>query len=239
MTNAMSLLFSFYTVIIFSVVNLHAANEKITPDKLEQYINGDSTFEFILVDLRDLVATDTVIASEVCKPYNLSWNADVFRKTISKIPHSTPLILYCLSGVRSTSAAAMLTDSGFTDIKTLDGGIKNWQRNAKPVSYVKPSSDLPAFSTVSVHAKSIMCQYGSGSGMHFNSRSMLISVADIISEMHSVYILDVRGRTIYSAENIFNKNQFFNLSDKYSKGRYMVILRRSGIQNVLPVTIVE
>ena len=41
-------------------------------------------------------------------------------------PKDTVIILYCVSGARSTEAAKTLIDLGYTNIYNLDGGIINW-----------------------------------------------------------------------------------------------------------------
>ena len=38
----------------------------------------------------------------------------------------TPIIIYCLSGVRSMEAVNILKDKGFTTLYNLDGGLINW-----------------------------------------------------------------------------------------------------------------
>ena len=39
------------------------------------------------------------------------------------------IICYCRSGKRSIQAALMLESLGFTNVKSLDGGINAWQEN--------------------------------------------------------------------------------------------------------------
>lgn len=36
------------------------------------------------------------------------------------------IILYCASGMRSTKAASILVDAGYTNVHNLDGGLINW-----------------------------------------------------------------------------------------------------------------
>lgn len=44
-----------------------------------------------------------------------------------------PIIVYCASGGRSTLAAATLQELGFTDVRSLAGGIQAWERESRPL----------------------------------------------------------------------------------------------------------
>ncbi len=43
------------------------------------------------------------------------------------------VILYCASGGRSALGAVALTELGYTDVAHLDGGIKAWRTDGRPV----------------------------------------------------------------------------------------------------------
>jgi rhodanese-related sulfurtransferase len=47
-------------------------------------------------------------------------------------PKDTPLIVHCHHGVRSFHAAAYLREQGFTDVRSLAGGIDAWSREIDP-----------------------------------------------------------------------------------------------------------
>lgn len=44
-----------------------------------------------------------------------------------------PVIVYCATGNRSSTAAAMLTKRGFTNVVNLSGGFSAWQQAGLPV----------------------------------------------------------------------------------------------------------
>jgi len=44
-----------------------------------------------------------------------------------------PLLIYCRTGNRSTVAAKMLVDAGFTNVVNMRRGIAEWQREGRPV----------------------------------------------------------------------------------------------------------
>lgn len=46
----------------------------------------------------------------------------------------SPIVTVCKSGGRSATAAAVLTVAGFTDVRSLDGGMRRWNELGMPVS---------------------------------------------------------------------------------------------------------
>jgi thioredoxin len=56
-----------------------------------------------------------------------------FRREIEKLDQTKPVLVYCLSGVRSKSAANVFRDAGFKIIYELDGGINAWSKAGKPI----------------------------------------------------------------------------------------------------------
>jgi rhodanese-related sulfurtransferase len=47
---------------------------------------------------------------------------------------AAPIILYCASGGRSALAARTLQELGYTDVAHLDGGLKAWKEEGRPVT---------------------------------------------------------------------------------------------------------
>jgi len=60
----------------------------------------------------------------------------VLAQNINKIDHlkNEPVFLYCASGNRSTVAARILLNAGFTNIYNLRNGIGDWKRKGFPVT---------------------------------------------------------------------------------------------------------
>jgi rhodanese-related sulfurtransferase len=214
----------FLNMLLLSAINTHAS-VTITSDKLQSWINGDSLFNFILIDVRDLTSNDSVIATESCRPYNLSWNAGIFKTSLSKIPHNTPVILYCQSGSRSTSAASMMTDSGFTNIYSLIGGIGNWNKPAKPITFVKPSLELPAFSQQSASISQKLYKIARITTMRFRMEKRTIIVEQQLTEPHSLLICNLQGTTLFSTINPFRKTVAFSLPETFKNGSFLIKLR--------------
>ncbi|MCG5530996.1 rhodanese-like domain-containing protein [Halorhodospira halochloris] len=51
-----------------------------------------------------------------------------------EISSDTPIVVYCQSGMRSASAARILTRHGFSEVYNLQGGIAAWRAHNLPVS---------------------------------------------------------------------------------------------------------
>ncbi len=63
---------------------------------------------------------------------NYNWNGDEFEKQIATLEKSKPVLVYCLSGGRSSSAAQKMRSSGFKTVYELDGGIMKWRGASLP-----------------------------------------------------------------------------------------------------------
>ena len=50
------------------------------------------------------------------------------QEIVEKWPKDTPIVLHCHHGIRSLDAAAFFYDKGFTNVKSLSGGIDAWSR---------------------------------------------------------------------------------------------------------------
>lgn len=64
---------------------------------------------------------------------NLNYNDPDFASEINKLDKSKPAFVYCLSGGRSSSAAAEMRKAGFSQVLELKGGITQWNANKKTV----------------------------------------------------------------------------------------------------------
>jgi thioredoxin 1 len=64
---------------------------------------------------------------------NINFNGDDFVDMVSKLDKSKPVMVYCLSGGRSSKAAALISKKGFTQVYNMDGGILAWTAAGEPV----------------------------------------------------------------------------------------------------------
>lgn len=58
---------------------------------------------------------------------NYDWNGDEFDQQIATLDRTKPVFVYCLSGGRSSLAAAKMRASGFNQVYEMDGGIMKWR----------------------------------------------------------------------------------------------------------------
>ena len=78
------------------------------------------------------------------KAVNSNWNGDTFNKDIASLDKSKPVFVYCLSGGRSSSAAAKMRSDGFKQVYEMDGGLMKWRSvNLPEISgNKKPSNSM-------------------------------------------------------------------------------------------------
>ncbi|HZE25981.1 MAG TPA: rhodanese-like domain-containing protein [Terriglobales bacterium] len=87
--------------------------------------------EFVLVDVRE--------ESEWAKdhlPGAMHMGKGVIERDVEqKVPDmNTPLVLYCGGGFRSALAADNLQKMGYTNVMSMDGGIRDWREKGYPLT---------------------------------------------------------------------------------------------------------
>ncbi|MDO3423319.1 thioredoxin domain-containing protein [Chryseobacterium sp. APV1] len=60
---------------------------------------------------------------------NIDWNAGDFVEKAAALDKNKPVFVYCMSGPRSTAAAAKLRELGYKNVYEMQGGMMKW-RNA-------------------------------------------------------------------------------------------------------------
>jgi len=64
---------------------------------------------------------------------NIDINSPQFDAQVAKLDKKKPVYVYCAVGGRSSKAMGKLQKMGFVEVVNLDGGIKAWTREQKPV----------------------------------------------------------------------------------------------------------
>lgn len=85
----------------------------------------------MISDKADLVILDVRTADEVAGGFienavNIDWNGADFKSNVEQLDKSTPVVVYCMSGIRSAAASAYLVEAGFEKVYDLDGGYLSW-----------------------------------------------------------------------------------------------------------------
>ncbi|SNR63944.1 rhodanese-like domain-containing protein [Blastococcus mobilis] len=110
-----------------------AKAENLTPEQVAR----EAARGALLVDLREPaeLERDGMIHGAIHAPRGmLEFYADPgspYHR--DELDPSRRVILYCASGGRSAMGAATLAELGYTDVAHLDGGIKAWQTDGRPV----------------------------------------------------------------------------------------------------------
>lgn len=96
----------------------------------------------VLVDIRepDEVRRDGAIPGAVQAPRGMLefWADPSSPYHREEFSPSARTILYCASGGRSALAAHTLQVLGYTDVAHLDGGVKAWREQGRPLTYDTP-----------------------------------------------------------------------------------------------------
>jgi rhodanese-related sulfurtransferase len=100
---------------------------EVTVDEIKSRLDKDD--KFTLVDVRE--------ESEFAKdhlPGAIHMGKGVIERDVeTKVPNlDTPLVLYCGGGFRSALAADNLQKMGYTNVVSMDGGVRGWREKGFP-----------------------------------------------------------------------------------------------------------
>jgi len=103
--------------------------EQTTVDQVKEKLEGGE--KFVLIDVRE--------ESEFAKdhlPGALHMGKGVIERDIEdRVPDlSTPMVLYCGGGFRSALAADNLQKMGYTNVLSMDGGVRGWREKNYPMT---------------------------------------------------------------------------------------------------------
>jgi len=103
--------------------------KETTVDKIKQRL--DQNEEFLLVDVRE--------ESEFAKdhlPTAIHLGKGIIERDVEQqIPDlNAPIVLYCGGGFRSALAADNLQKMGYTNVLSMDGGIREWREKNFPLT---------------------------------------------------------------------------------------------------------
>lgn len=103
--------------------------KEVTVDDVKKMMDRGDTF--LLIDVRE--------ESEYAKDHlsgAIHLGKGVIERDIEqRVPETdTPLVLYCGGGFRSALAADNLKKMGYTNVLSMDGGIRDWRAKDYPLS---------------------------------------------------------------------------------------------------------
>ncbi len=75
----------------------------------------------------DVRTADEFSKGHILNAKNFDWYEDMLDKQVVSFDKAKPILVYCLSGGRSSAAASKLRASGFKTVYELNGGIMKWR----------------------------------------------------------------------------------------------------------------
>ncbi len=103
-------------------------NKSLPVAEFQKYL-----FEKKDAQLIDVRTPDEYFSGHLIKAINMNYNGDDFEKEIQKLDKNKPTFVYCLSGGRSSNAAALMEKLGFKEIYNMAGGIMKWNAEGMEV----------------------------------------------------------------------------------------------------------
>ena len=84
-----------------------------------------------IIDVRTPEEYET---GHITNAHNFNWNDDDFLKNVADLDKTKPVFVYCLSGGRSSDAAAALRKEGFNTVFEMPGGMMEWRAKNMPLA---------------------------------------------------------------------------------------------------------
>lgn len=113
-----------FTIILNSCLSGQSQNTQtnLAPTEFAEKIKTQTA-----VTLIDVRTPDEFSKGHLENAKNIDWRSNDFSKQVESLDKSKPVLVYCLSGGRSASAASAMREAGFKEVYELDGGIMKWR----------------------------------------------------------------------------------------------------------------
>lgn len=85
----------------------------------------------VLLDIRTPAEVAQARLAETVR--NIDFYAEHFAQDIAALDRNDTYVLYCRSGQRTSHAAKLMHDLGFTDVQELAGGLISWVDAGEPL----------------------------------------------------------------------------------------------------------
>jgi thioredoxin 1 len=135
-------LFALIVIVLVCRPNAEAQQSTflLTADSFEKRTSENSNQQ--IVDVR---SAEEFSKGHIENAFNINIDGNEFQQQVSALDKSRPVFVYCLSGGRSSKAAAYMRKKGFKEVYELNGGLMQWNRLKKPV--VAKSVSAPGMSS--------------------------------------------------------------------------------------------
>lgn len=134
-------------------------NRKLSADEFSKKIAALSNVQ--LIDVR---TPGEYEGGHIGNAANINFNSGDFTERVNKLNKNEPVLVYCLSGGRSSSAADKMEEMGFSEIYNLDGGVMKWQSEGKALETGKNTTTsggltMSEFSKMTAINKAVLVDY--------------------------------------------------------------------------------
>ncbi|MEO6301717.1 MAG: rhodanese-like domain-containing protein [Bacteroidia bacterium] len=134
-------------------------NATISVNDFEEKLNKNSNVQ--LIDVR---TPEEFNQGHLKTALNYNINSSEFETQIAKLNKAKPVLVYCLSGGRSASAAELISEKGFLEVYNMQGGIMKWNANNKPLDNetvipVSKGLSMEEFNTLLKTEKYVLVDY--------------------------------------------------------------------------------
>ena len=102
-------------------------NNLVSANKFSEIISNDKSV--IIIDVR---TPDEFNKGHLKNSLNVNWFDENFDENLNIFSKDLPVLVYCLSGGRSSQANERIKSLGFKNVYELDGGILEWRKNKLP-----------------------------------------------------------------------------------------------------------
>jgi len=102
-------------------------NNLVSANKFSEIIRNDKSV--IIIDVR---TPDEFNKGHLKNSLNVNWFDENFDENLNIFSKDLPVMVYCLSGGRSSKANERIKSLGFKNVYELDGGILEWRKNKLP-----------------------------------------------------------------------------------------------------------
>jgi thioredoxin 1 len=130
----------FFTILYFANQSIGIAQVLSTDDFEKKYAETPNAQ---LVDVR---TTGEYGGGHLPKAQNVDFRSADFTQKVQTLDKTKPTFVYCLSGGRSSEAANIMRQNGFTNVYEMGGGYLKWTTKMKAVEGVKPTDSKNALS---------------------------------------------------------------------------------------------
>ena len=117
-----------YILLLYSFASCNNDNNNlVSANKFSEIISNDKSA--IIIDVR---TPDEFNKGHLKNSLNVNWFDENFDENLNIFSKDLPVLVYCLSGGRSSKANERIKSLGFKNVYELDGGILEWRKNKLP-----------------------------------------------------------------------------------------------------------